>query len=203
MSALRKPSATHPEVYALLWVTHRDENRLADFFTSWGVSAAAIQRGMHLTVYYARRILPGLRPGGLSRNVEIEADVTETRFMVLAPGGENPRPELDPSRRSLGIRLTKRNRASSQIQELRTEMRRLETPAVVGGRKPSTPWRSCFGARVYQPHIKLLRPGSEVDRDLTKLGEAFRMAFTTIEFGKFTIRERRGSRGPSTPTAGR
>ncbi|MCY4656440.1 MAG: hypothetical protein OXC80_06445 [Gammaproteobacteria bacterium] len=186
----RKPSATYPEAYALLWVSRRDEKRLADFFTSWGVSPAAIQRGMHLTVYYARRILPDLCPGGLSRKVEIKVDVSETRFMVLAPGGENPRPDLDPSRRSLGIRLTKRNKAISQIQELRTEMRRFETPAIVGGPKPSTWWSSSFGARGYQPHIKLLRPGSEVDSDLTKLGEAFREAFTTIDFRKFTIKER-------------
>lgn len=203
MSALRKRSATYPEVYALLWVTRRDESRLTEFFTSWGVPEAAIERGMHLTVYYARRVLPGLRPDKLSRKVEIEVDVAETRFMVLAPGGENPRPELDPARRSVGVRLTKRNNAISQIQGLRTEMRLLETRAVIGGRRPSTHWRSCFGARMYQPHIKLLRRGSEVDRDLTKLGEAFRMAFTTIEFGKFTVNERGGSRRLSTPTADR
>ena len=203
MNAPRNRSASYPEVYALLWVTRRDENRLADFFASWGISEAAIQRGMHLTVYYARRVLPGLRPSKLSRTVEIEVDIAETRFMVLAPGGENPRPELDPPRRSVGVRLTKRNKAITQIQALRSEMRLLETPAVVGGRKPSTQWRSSFGARMYQPHIKLLRPGSEVDRDLTKLGEAFRMAFTTIEFGKFTIKERRGSRRSPTPLADR
>lgn len=73
-------------------------------------------------------------------------------------------------------------------------MRLFEVPSVVGRRKPSTRWRSCFGARTYQPHIKLLRPGNEVDHDLTTLGEAFRMAFTTIEFGKFEVNVRHGSR---------
>ena len=58
--------------------------------------------------------------------------------MVLAPGGENLRPELDPARRSVAIRLTRRNRAVPDIQALWTKMRRLETPEVVGTRKPST-----------------------------------------------------------------
>lgn len=193
MNAPGARSIAYPEVYALLRVTRRDERRIADFFNSWGIPETSIQRGMHLTVYYARRVLPGLSPHELSRKIEIEADVAETRFMVLAPGGENPRPELDPSKRSVGVRLTKRNKAISQIQDLRTEMRLFETPSVVGRRKPSTRWRSCFGARTYQPHIKLLRPGNEVDLDLTTLGKAFRMAFTTIEFGKFGVRVRHDS----------
>ena len=187
MSPRRTRSAAYPEVYALLWVTRRDEYRIADFLMSWGIPEASIQRGMHLTVYYARRFLPGLNPLDLSRKVAIESDVAETRFMVLAPGGENPRPEFEPSRRSVGVRLTRRNRAISQIQGLRTEMRSFEAPSVIGKRRPSTQWRSCFGARTYQPHIKLLRPGSEIDRDLTTLGEAFRMAFRTIEFGRFRV----------------
>ena len=191
MNKPRNQSVTYPEVFALLWVSRRDQNRISDFFTSWGVPEEAIQRGMHLTVYYARRLLPDLCPSKLSRKVDIEVDVAETRFMVLAPGGENPRPELVPARRSVGIRLTRRNNAISQIQGLRTEMRLFETPAVVGTRKRSTPWRSCFGARMYQPHIKLLRPGSQVDPDLTRLGEAFRMAFTTIKFRKFAIQIRK------------
>ena len=52
-------------------------------------------------------------------------------------------------------------------------MRRLETPEVIGGRKASTEWTSCFGARHYQPHFKLLRPGSEIERDLRPIDEAF------------------------------
>ena len=193
MNALHTGSATNPEVYALLWVARRDEHRISDFFNSWGIPEESIQRGMHLTVYYARRVLPGLSPHKLSRKVEIGADAAETRFMVLAPGGENPRPELDPARRSVGIRFTKRNKAISQIQGLRTEMRLFETPSVLGRRKPSTRWSSCFGARTYQPHIKLLRPGNEVDFDLTTLGKAFRMAFTTIEFCRFSVEVRNGS----------
>lgn len=150
---------------------------------------------MHLTVYYARRFLPGLPRHNTFRRVSIEADIKETRFMVLAPGGENPRPDLEPAMKSVGVRLTKRNTAIDQIQALRHEMISLETPQVVGQRKPSTAWKSCFGSRHYQPHIKLLRPGSEIDRDLTSIGGYFRMCFKTIEFGKYKIVTRPGGVG--------
>jgi hypothetical protein len=110
--------------------------------------------------------------------------------MVLAPGGENPRPELNPARRSVGIRLTKRNSAIAQIQEMRRSIYELETPRVVGTRKRTTAWTNCFGARHYQPHITLLRPGSEIERDLRPLGESFRSAFNEISFGKYEIKVR-------------
>ena len=177
----------YPEVYALLWLTRQCESEIIDYLISRGIPARSIQRGLHLTVYYARRILPGLARNLLSRTVAIEADVTETRFMVLAPGGENPRPELNPAKRSVGLRLTRRNSAITEIQALRREMYKLETRKVVGRRKPSTDWTSCFGSRHYQPHIKLLRPGSEIDRDLTEIGESFRQHFNVLEFGKYGV----------------
>ena len=180
-----KPS--YPEVYALLYLTRRCEANITKFFRSCGVPLNAIQSGMHLTVYYARRKLPGLQDRQTTKVLAIEADAAETRLMVFAPGSENPRPELEPARRSVGIRLTKRNNAIKEIQFLRRQMISMETPQVVGSRKPSTKWTSCFGARRYQPHIKLLRPGSEIDRDLTSLGHQFREHFDTIEFGKFAI----------------
>ena len=129
---------------------------------------------------------PGLFPG--SRPVRIVSDALETRLMVLAPGGENPRPELEPSRRSVGIRLTKRNHAVDQIQRLRASVYRLETPTVIGKRKPTSAWTNCFGARHYQPHIKLLRPGNGIERDLTKLGEIFRSDMEWIQFDRFEVR---------------
>ena len=180
-------SPLYLEVYALLWLTRKCEANIADFLISWGLPNESIQRGMHLTVYYARRLLPGLPRHQPSRKVVIKADVNETRFMVFAPGGENPRPELEPAMRSVGIRLTKRNTAIEHIQTLRREMISFETPQIVGQRKPSTAWTSCFGSRRYQPHIKLLRPGSEIERDLTSIGKYFRTCFKTIEFGKYEI----------------
>jgi hypothetical protein len=175
------------DIHALLWVTRKYEALIAELLSrECQIPRDAIQRGIHLTVYHGRRPLPGLVPG--SQPVRIVADALETRFMVLAPGGENPRPQIDPSRRSVGIRFTKRNRAIDQIQRLRASIYRFETPAVVGRRKPTSAWTNCFGARQYQPHIKLLRPGNGIERDLTKLGEIFRSDMEWIEFDRFEVR---------------
>ena len=175
------------EVYATLWVTRTCEKQIARLLSEkCGIQKGAIQRGIHLTVYYGRRPLPKLVEE--NRRVHISADVNETRFMVLAPGGENPRPELEPHQRSVGIRLTRRNQAIAEIQQLRQSIYQLETDEVIGNRTATTAWKSCFGARHYQPHIKLLRPGSGINRDLTEIGSIFRSEIERIEFGKFRIR---------------
>ena len=99
-----------------------------------------------------------------------------------------PQPGFEPQERSVGIRLTKRNMAIDSIQELRQDMCALETPEVIGNRTKSTAWKSCFGARRYQPHIKLLKPGNGIDQDLTNLGATFRSCFSTFEFDKYSIK---------------
>ena len=178
----------HPEVYALLWLTRDSENRLVDFLLANGLRRAAIRRGMHLTVYHAGRPLPGLRLG--RRAVDIVADIAETRLMVIVPGGETPRERLDPRRQSIGLRLTKRNAAVDDIQVLRSQVSRLETPEILGTRKPTTAWKSAFGSRRYQPHVTLCGPGSGAPYDLTIVGKALRASVRTIRFGSFEIRYR-------------
>ncbi len=179
------------ELYALLLVTKASEERVSSFLAQMGgIRKSVIRRGLHLTVYYARRPLPGLVEG--TWPVHISANTDETRFMVLAPGGENPRPEIDPRRHSIGIRLTRRNRAIADIQQLRKSVYQLETDRVVGCRKRTTAWTSCFGARHYQPHITLLRSDSRIQHDLTEIGSAFRSEVEGIEFDRFQIKVRSG-----------
>ena len=174
------------EVNAILWVSGDCEEQISRFlFDELGVRQGAIQRWMHLTVYHGRRPLPGLMEG--TSLVRVTANTDETRFMVLAPGGENPKPELVPGRRSVGIRLTRRNQAINEIQQLRKIVYQLETQQVVGKRHSTTPWRNCFGARHYQPHIKLLKPGNRVGRDLTIIGRSFRDKIELVEFDRFEI----------------
>lgn len=175
------------EVYGLLWVSLESAASLrAALSDACGIPRRGVVRNPHLTVYHARRPLPGLR--ARKEEVDITSEVQETRFMVLAPGGENPRPDLDPSQRSLGIRLTKRNGAIPEIQALRSSLYGLETPNVVGSRKKTTAWTSCFGARRYQPHVKLLYPGRFMATDLTAIGNAFRDALTAIRFDRFEVK---------------
>ena len=178
----------HPTVYALLWLTRASELQITDFLLSQGVDATSIHKGMHLTVYHARCFLPGLRLGRWP--VTITADVAETRLMVMAPGGERPRADIDPRRQSVGIRFTKRNQAIEEIQGLRQKIYCLETPAILRHRKPTTAWTNAFGARGYQPHIKVTGPRSGVPYNLSPIGEALRATLQTIRFGSFEVRYR-------------
>lgn len=175
-------------LYALLWLTRRSEARVADFLLANGIRADAIQKGMHLTVYHARRPMLGVQLG--RRRVSISADVAETRFMVMAPGGENPREDLDPRRQSVGLRLTRRNTAIDEILALREEIYRHETPEVLGTRKRSNARNSAFGARNYQPHVKIAGPHAGMPHDLSVIGDAFRASLRTLHFGSFEVRFR-------------
>lgn len=64
---------------------------------------------------------------GAARVVRIVLPANETRFMVMAPGGENPRPDLDPATRKLGVRVHRRSRAMQPILELRERLTKFET----------------------------------------------------------------------------
>ena len=181
-------------INALLWLSRESEQEFRRCLAEkCGVPEDAVQGGMHLTVYHGRRPLPGVCLG--ARQVSIQPECSETRFMVFAPGGENPRPNLEPSSSSVGIRLTKRNSAIPQILELRRSISNHETEQMVRGRNRTTDWRNAFGARHYQPHIKLMRPGSGIDRNLTILGEILRAEIDHVQFDRFEIKTGTQQRG--------
>ena len=180
----------HPTVYAMLWVSRRSVAQIAEFFVSEGIPEASIEPRMHLTVYQADCLLPDLPVGTQTRRVRIEAGTEETRFMVFAPGGIVPQANIDPAKKSVGIRLRKPNQAINAIQTLRRQMCQLETPEVIGDHKQSTDWTSCFGARKYLPHVVFLQPGSGVDRDLTPLATSFRSRIRTVEFDSYEVTTR-------------
>ena len=189
-------------INALLWLARESEEEVRRCLVDeCRVPEDTIQRGMHLTVYHGRRPLPGVALG--SKATSIRAECSETRFMVFAPGGENPRKNLEPGLRSVGIRLTKRNSAIPQILELRRSIASHETDQVVRGRSRTTDWRNAFGARSYQPHVKLIRPGSGIDRDLTVLGEILRAELSHIQFDRFEVKSGPRQQGfaPHQPTA--
>jgi hypothetical protein len=50
-------------------------------------------------VYYARRSLLGLSDH--EEQIDIKINPANLRFMVMTPGGENPRPDVDPSTSAL------------------------------------------------------------------------------------------------------
>jgi hypothetical protein len=175
------------EVWAQLCLCAEDCARVADFFvTEFRIKPNRIIRSMHVTVYHSRRPMQGV--SGSSEAVEVTLPASETRFMVLAPGGENPRYYLDPRKLKVGIRIHKRSHAYATILRFRQRLVQYETNRVLGSRDPSTDKKSAFGARYYQPHMAILRrPGAQIDRDLTQIGVPFRAALGDLTFDRFRI----------------
>jgi len=161
----------------------------------FGIRRKYILRSMHITVYYARRPLPSLYP--LTEPTMIIIPAAETRFMVMAPGGENSRPDIDPSKNMIGIRIHRRNPAYEKIMLLRQRLLKYETRRVLGLRKPSTNKTNAFGARWFQPHMVMLRPSHGILENLTQLGQQFREKFGNLVFDKFEIKivHRKSMRG--------
>src|ERR1700684_340940 len=94
------------EIWAQLAVCRQDCERIRDFITSeFRVPKSRVVRRLHLTVYHSRRPMPGVL--SLSEEADLVLPSCDTRFMVLAPGGENARPELDPGSLRVGIRVHK------------------------------------------------------------------------------------------------
>ena len=168
----RRPPPSHHVVYALLWLDSPSAHALRTALEEAGLHPPSLLSRFHLTVYHARRFNPGLRP--TRRAVSIDCDLAETRTMVLVPGGENPRPGVTPSRHSLALRLTTRNSAISEIQALRAELTQMETDDVIGTRARSTRNRNAFGARYYQPHLKICEPRNGAPPNLAEFGRALR-----------------------------
>ena len=181
------PRSRHEyEINAILWVSEDSEERIKAFLLeNFGVKKNRLQSRLHLTVYHGRRPLPRLRQR--SETVSITANTAETRFMILKPGGENPRDSLEPRENPIGVRLTRRNQAIPEIQKLREQIYRLETKWVTGTRKSTTAWTNCFGSRHYQPHIQFLREWHKIEESLTEIGSLFRVQVEHIDFDQFQI----------------
>jgi hypothetical protein len=147
------------EVWAQLWLCAEDSARIRDLLASERVvKRGRILSRLHVTVYHARRPMPGLLAS--TEPVSLVVPTAEARFMVLAPGGENRRPELEPANRKVGIRIQRQNTARDEVQAFRDRLLRYESKEVLGIRRPSTHVRNAFGARWFQPHMAILRAGS-------------------------------------------
>ena len=168
-------------LYYLLYLSFESEQAIRKILEKdCDIKPEFIQRGLHLTIYHSRRPLDNLK--NKTSFLEIKSNTEETRFMVLAPGGENPRPNIDPASHGVGIRLTRRNVAINHILKLRRDVYKLEPK--FNNRENTTAWTNAYGARHFQPHIKLVRAGSGIDSDLTILGKTFREKIKNLEFSK-------------------
>ena len=173
-------------VWAKLCVSQESEHEIHKFFLDHiGLAQHNLKSGLHVTVYHARRLLLGL--SNYEKKVDIQIDPAHLRFMVMAPGGENPRPDVDPSTNAIGVRIKRNAPEVLRIRELRAIFYAYETPDVLGGRQPSSHVRNAFGARNFQPHITLLKKGYGLEPDLTKIGERFRAAISPIQLNRFVV----------------
>lgn len=178
----------HFEIWAQIFLCAEDTDRIRTFFSQTiGVKQKYLLKKLHITVYHARRPFLGLKTG--VEPIDIVVPAQETRFMVLAPGGENPRPHLDPGERKVGLRVQWQSQAMPAIQALRQRLIDHESPQVLGKRGPSTARTNAFGARNYQAHMSILRAGSGIGSDLTVIGQQFRSAMGNLRFDQFLIEQ--------------
>jgi hypothetical protein len=178
------------EVWAQFRVARKSVLEIHDFFCAeYKISPQFLIPNLHLTIYHSRRPMPGVEE--LIKSCHLSIDTLETRFMVLAPGGENPRQDLIPAEKKVGIRIHKSSKFRDKILEYRKQFFLHETPRVLGIRKPSSKSRNAFGARSFQPHIAILKSGSRITADLTGVGDNFRDFVQEIHFDKFIINKRR------------
>lgn len=174
------------QIWAQLWLCEEDCGRIRDVLSSEGIAKRGkIFTKMHITVYHGRRSMPGL----LTRvePIDLVVPTLTTRFMVMAPGGENPRVDLEPAHHKVGIRIQRQNPARAAVDELRSRILVYETRQVLGRRPPSDHKRNAFGARHFQPHMAILRAGSGIERDLTRIGTIFRTRIASLRFNRFTV----------------
>lgn len=182
-----KKKERNTEIWAQLHLSSTDCSRLRDFVSSdAGIKKKYILRKMHLTVYYSRRPLPGVRQ--LIESVRVVVPADETRFMVMTPGGENPRSNITPSEHMIGIRIHRQCCALKDIFALRDRLISHETQHVLGKRHPSSNRVNAFGSRWFQPHMVILRSGSSIGDNLSELGVSFRKNLGNLVFDKFEIK---------------
>lgn len=174
-------------VWATAHLDGKSEQKLRDFFNQIvGIPSSLIKRELHVTVYHARRNIRSL--SNMTETVSFAIPGSELRMMAMAPGGENPRNDIDPSRCMIGLRVRRANGACTPIDGLRERFYCHETIDVLGARKPSDRRRSAFGAHHFQPHISVLKPGAIADSDLSGLGKLLRDSVDQISFDRFIVK---------------
>ena len=174
------------EIWAQMNVSKKSVEEIRYFFRSeWKIPLDYLLSNLHLTVYYSRRPLPDLK--SLKESCHLVLDTNETRFMVQAPGGENPRQNLIPGLRKVGIRVQRASPFFDDILAYRSFFYPLESSIKIGNRSRTNNRRNAFGARHFQPHITLLKGGSGIQTDLTEVGISFRDAVPEIYFDSYTI----------------
>lgn len=181
-----EPKHRH-RVFGILYLSAESARELRRVLVGkLGVPDHAVKPNLHLTVYESRRMLEGLEP--FSKHVRVEVQAKDLRFMVVAPGGENPRPDLDPATRPLALRVRRDSAAYTDIQKYRSQFLAFESPRVLAGRSPSGPRKSAFGSHHYQPHITVCSRAHGLTGDLRPYGDILRTSLGSVTFNRLVCR---------------
>lgn len=168
----------------MLFLSKESESLIKQFFISEiNIKPEFIVNKMHLTGYYSRRLML-VDPA--KQSVDIKIPINETRVMVMAPDGENPKPNLIPATRKVGIQI--RKIAMNDIYKFREKMLKYESKKVLDNRNPSNKSRNAFGSCHFQTHISLLKPRSMIQSNLRPVGKKMRNELKEIHFDKFVIK---------------
>jgi hypothetical protein len=174
------------EVWCQLYVSKKSTEEIHKFFRDeYNLSPELLIKNLHLTIYHCRRPMPSLEE--LNESCHLYVDTLDTRFMVLAPGGENSKPSIIPSLHKIGIRIKKASDFRAAIDRYRNSAIKHENHKILKSRLPSTKTKSAFGARSFQPHIAIIKSGNGLNINLLEIGTNFRDFVQEIKFDRFVI----------------
>src|SRR5258708_4104448 len=148
-------------IWVMMALDRSSHQKLEDFFVeNYPMKRKRIKKEMHLTIYHARRPLMGLN--NHIKDISVRIDSHDLRFMVMVPGGENKRPDVNPETSPIGLRVTRQSVAMKRILGLRQQFLDYETSKVLGGSRLRRVEMHFWGARHFQPHITVLWSGKEL-----------------------------------------
>jgi hypothetical protein len=184
---LKKPKPQH-SLYVKAEMSEISRRKLIDFLRGNDlIKNEKILDSFHITIYLAE--FKTIYRGNEIRPISLRVPIEETRLMVMAPGGENPRPDIDPMRCAIGARI-RRGAAREYIYDLRREFYHVEDSIYFGRRKKSSNTHNAYGAKIFQPHFTMTESAALIEDNLRDIGEKMRSEIKYVSFDKMYVNAR-------------
>jgi hypothetical protein len=165
---------TRREVRAELVLSAWDDEMVRRFLEhECGLDPGFIVRRLRLSVFEAKGRIAGVDE--VREPARVALPTEDTRWTVFAPGGGSPRRDLDPGEHKVGLRVRREAEVMGEIEAYRERLLAEEPSIFVRDES-------------FEPTMALLRPGSDVDRDLRPLGQLFRKRVPLLRFDAFIVR---------------
>ena len=175
--------------YCSIELSKTSSDQINSFLKKWGVSEKCLFQSHHLTIYE----IPLLKFSEFSLNEskilqihEVQMNRTylsdETRFMVMSPGGDNPKNKKSVHRSKIGIRFTKRSALFNELDAIRKHLSFLDNQAIPLTSSKTGRNDNAYGIKRFIPHITLINRNNNLLNNLYDLGAAFREHLPEITF---------------------